>query len=722
VAREVASSPLLLVAGYRDVDPLPSAPLRSVLAELSREPAVHRLALGGLDVTAVGEFIQRAAPEVASSAMSAALTERTDGNPLFVGETLRLLVLEHDSGETATDGLTVPPSLHDVIAKRLARLPARCARLLPSAAVLGREFPVDALARMEGVEESELLDTLDDAITTRVVTDVPGSGGRLRFAHVLIRDTLYEDLTPAGRRRLHRRAGEALESIHGDRSGPHLAELALHTLAARDFDRGIAYARRAGDRALALLAYEEAARLYETALAALDSSRPGDEVARCELLLALGEARSRAGDGPGSKEIFLEAASIAERIGQERHFARAALGYGGRMLVVRAGRDDRLVPLLERALELLPPDDIELRSRLLSRLAGACRDERSPVRRDALSREAVELARTSGNDVALAFALEGRAAAILAPDTLEEVLVLGSELVEVGSRTGDPERIIHGHSYRIMTQIAFGTLDDALPDVEHRNRASRELQQPIQLWQTAVDEAMLALAAGRLGEGEELVDNAFAVGERAIPELAVPAFVFQRYVLADFRGRHDLVEPDLRKVVAAHPRRRVFACALVHLHARRGGEAEAGTELDALAGPGFPELLFDQEWLVATSLLAETVTLLGRTDLAPALYESMLPYAALTAIDLPEGIRGSMSRYLGQLAELLGQPERAEGHFEAAIEANGRLGARPWLALTQRDLAHLLRARNAPRDRKRAGQLAAAATATFDELGMSGYR
>jgi hypothetical protein len=81
-----------------------------------------------------------------------------------------------------------------------------------------------------------------------------------------------------------------------------------------------------------------------------------------------------------------------------------------------------------------------------------------------------------------------------------------------------------------------------------------------------------------------------------------------------------------------------------------------------------------------------------------------------------------MSRYLGQLAELLGQPERAEGHFEAAIEANGRLGARPWLALTQRDLAHLLRARNAPRDRKRAGQLAAAATATFDELGMSGYR
>ena len=77
------------------------------------------------------------------------------------------------------------------------------------AAVFGREFALDALARLSGLAEDELLDVLDEAIAARVISDVPTAPGRLRFAHVLIRDTLYEGLSdgsahadaPAGRRR-----------------------------------------------------------------------------------------------------------------------------------------------------------------------------------------------------------------------------------------------------------------------------------------------------------------------------------------------------------------------------------------------------------------------------------------------------------------------------------------------------------------------------------------
>ena len=146
--------------------------------------------------------------------------------------------------------------------------------MLVLASVLGREFALAALARLAGVSEDELLDLLDEALTARVVSDVPGGPGRLRFAHALIRDTLYEGLTTARRVRLHRLAVEALEALYGDEPGPHLAELAYHSIAGGDLDKGVGYARRAGDRALALLAYEEAARLYGMALDAHDLAQP----------------------------------------------------------------------------------------------------------------------------------------------------------------------------------------------------------------------------------------------------------------------------------------------------------------------------------------------------------------------------------------------------------------------------------------------------------------
>src|SRR5205814_9715774 len=130
------------------------------------------------------------------------------------------------------------------------------------------------------------------------------------------------------------------------------------------------------DRALALLAYEEAVRLYELAVDALALSADDDET-HCELLLALGDARSRAGDATGARNAFVEAADIARRAGLSRALAQAAIGYGGRIVWVRAGRDERLVPLLEEALQALGDADHDLRARLLARLAGALRDEPS---------------------------------------------------------------------------------------------------------------------------------------------------------------------------------------------------------------------------------------------------------------------------------------------------------------------------------------------------------
>jgi hypothetical protein len=98
-----------------------------------------------------------------------------------------------------------------VIARRVAHLSGECKRVLVLASILGREFDPRVLAQVAGVTEDALLDTLDEAMEARVVSDVPGARERLRFAHVLIRDTLYEGLTTARRVRLHRQVVAALE-------------------------------------------------------------------------------------------------------------------------------------------------------------------------------------------------------------------------------------------------------------------------------------------------------------------------------------------------------------------------------------------------------------------------------------------------------------------------------------------------------------------------------
>jgi DNA-binding SARP family transcriptional activator/tetratricopeptide (TPR) repeat protein len=722
LAQELGTTRVLLAALYRDVDPLPGQPLTEMLATVSREPLARRLTLDGLSESEVAEYVDAAAPEIASAERAAALHAETGGNPLFVGEIVQLLAVEGVRSDVSGGvQLGIPQTVQDVIARRLSHLSEEGRRILVLASVIGREFDLATLARMADLSEDELLDRLDEPMAARVISDLSAGTARLRFSHVLIRDTLYQGLTSARRVRLHRLAVDAIEALHGSEPGPHLAELAHHSVAGRDLDRALDYARRAGDRALALLAYEESARLYRMALDTLQLAGSPDDNARCDVLLRLGEANARAGDTPAAKRAFLDAARIARELALPRELARAAAGYGGRIVWERAGDDGRLVPLLEEGLAALGNEDVELRARLLARLAGALRDEHSRDRRDSLSREAVEHARRTGNAAALAYALDGRAAVIIGPDTIAECLALGTELCEVAERIGDMERVAAGHSHRIIAQLQTGDVRGAQADLAAASRIAEELRQPAQLWQYCASRALLALAAGELSRAEELVAEAFALGERAQPTAATPVYVLQRYALCDFRGRLSDVEADVRGLVASYPNRPVFRCALALLDARLGRTSEATRELEELTEADACALPFDQEWLYGMSLLAETAALLRHSESAAVLYRLLLPWASLNVADVGEGIRGSAARYLGMLAAAVERFDEAEPHFDQALALNASMEARPWLAHTASDYARMLRARNGRGDGARADELIEMASRTYRELGMDAW-
>ncbi|MBA3261286.1 MAG: AAA family ATPase [Thermoleophilaceae bacterium] len=281
VAREIADSRLLVVCAFRDVDPTIRDPLTAALAELVREPQTAQIGLAGLSEADVAEYIELSTGIEPASRLVQAIHAETEGNPLFGAEVVRLLDAEGRLTE-ADVPLRIPPGVRVVIGQRVGRLSERCRSLLLTASVMGREFGLDALARLSELARDELLDVLDEALTERVVADVPGSPGRLRFGHALIRDTLFDELGSARRLQLHQDAAEALEAVYAADLEPHLAELAHHFFAAAPAraDKAVEYARRAGDRAASQLAFEEAVRLYEMALTLV-----GDDGARCELLL-----------------------------------------------------------------------------------------------------------------------------------------------------------------------------------------------------------------------------------------------------------------------------------------------------------------------------------------------------------------------------------------------------------------------------------------------------
>jgi DNA-binding SARP family transcriptional activator len=721
VAREIADSRLLVLCALRDVDPTIRDPLASALAELVREPHTTRLALSGLGEQDVGDYIERSTGVRPARRLVEAVHAETEGNPLFVAEVVRLLDDEGSIADPDAD-LRIPPGVRAVIDQRVRRLSERCRGVLLPASVMGREFGLEALTRLSDLPRDGLLDALDEAMAERILGEVPGSPDQVRFGHALIRDTLYEELTPARRMQLHRDAAEALEAVHSDDLGPHLTELTHHYVAAAPTgvaDQAVEYARRAGDRAADQLAYEEAARLYEMALTLVD-----EPAARADLLLALGDAHARAGDSPAAKQSFREAAQLAQEHGLAERLARAALGYGGRIIWERQLDDEDLVPMLEQALAALGDDDSSLRVRLLARLAGGpLRSVRvPPERRFGLSEEALEMARRLGDPATLAYALDGYIPANESPGNTHETLALSSELLDVATKVGDKERVLEAHEHRHERFFELGEMEEAQAELAAMTKLAEELRQPAQRWLVGICHARLALHEGRLGDAEGLIAEAAGLGERAVSWNAAVAYRVQLYMLRREQGRLEDAREIVQLSVAEYPDYELWRCAEAHIAAALDLDAESKQAFEALATDDFSGLPFTHDaWLAGISFLAETATSLADAERASALYELLLPYADRVAVVYPEIGVGSVSRYLGMLAATTVRWGDAERHFEQALTTNERIGAVPWLARTQGDYARMLIARGRPGDGDRAMELTREALDGYRDLGIDTY-
>jgi hypothetical protein len=329
LARHPELGRVLIVGTYRDTDLVRGHRLGSVLADLRRVDTVERIALEGLDQAEVVELMAAAGGhELDERALELAriVHHETEGNPFFVGEVLAHLAesgaIYESDGRWVSDvesvaDLGVPQGIREVVGRRLDALTDDANAALRTAAVVGMDFAVGVLAGALGRPEDEVIDLLDDALARGLIVEVPGRVDRLRFAHALVRQTLYEEISASRRARIHARVAAAYDAS----TRPAHAERAHHMLeAAAVADSGavVAATVAAAEDALGSGAWETAQAWLERGLDAIADAGEERPALRAGLLSTMAKTRFEAGDYLGARDAVVEAAEMARR-GDDPH-------------------------------------------------------------------------------------------------------------------------------------------------------------------------------------------------------------------------------------------------------------------------------------------------------------------------------------------------------------------------------------------------------------------
>jgi DNA-binding CsgD family transcriptional regulator len=687
----VRNTPLMVLGSYRDTDITPIHPVTRVIGEIAGDASFDLIELAGFTRTETAEFICQAAG-TAEAVKVTALYERTDGNPFFLTELLRL-------GPALGDG--VPSTVEAAIGARLRRLPESTQELLMLAAVLGRDTDGRLLAEIAERDIQDVVGALTPALKHRLITTHPHAPGDYRFGHVLVQQAVYATLSAERRLNLHDRVATVLERSvredpdHADTLAYHAAQ-AVNTAGGRQ--RAFVTACRAARHAADRLADETAAAWYTRALALA----PPNDDQRFALLVDLGRVAGRVGKAEQAQSAYEQAWTMALRSGQPRQAGIAALGLG--QVVVSSGTIDAgLVDMLDTTLGRLEPTEDELRVRLTARLATELYWGQLPRSRQLGSR-AVTAARGVNDQPTLAAALAAQQFVLRGPDHLQERLELGEELLQLARKLGDDQLELHTRRILFSDQLRID-LTAADSQLEALDELARRARRPIARWYTLVFRAVRATMVGRSREAETLVDQAEELGNRIGAQPASMYATAQRFILYRNLGRVGEREDSLRRQIALHPTMIALRTKLSLLLAETGRYAESTALLDELAADHCAALPRDLLWLASVTALAETATTLDHAEHAASLHEVLAPYRGQVAEFGVAGWCGAVDRVLALTATTLRRWDDAEAAFHSALRTHEAWGAVPLIKATLHGYATMLRRRAAVGDRERATRL-----------------
>lgn len=735
-----ASPLLLIVEDAHWIDPTTKELLEQTLPRLADAPMMmvvtHRpewqadwssnyghvmpLALGRLARPLIAELVASLVGRDANDNLVAEIASRTDGIPLFVEELSRSL-LERAAGKRA--GATeIPATLQGSLMARLDALPATAKDIVQAASVIGREFPRDLLARVCERNRGEIDTALESLVAARLIVKGGMTAEMLTFRHALIQDAAYQSLLRSRRQRYHEAIAQALIETQAEAVETQPELVAYHFREAGLSERALPYWQRAGERALARSANYEAVDHFGSAVRAASELPEGADRARSLLAArtSLGEAQLNAGHLQQAMGTFGIATQQARELGDTSALVASVLGFDLAQFLCNEPMD-KSIELLSEALSAIDRLDAPGSCRLMSRLTRAHYQKGNVERAAEYSERTIELARGLKDDRSLLEVLIWR---ILTPGRsfsrveIQSRLAQLDEILQSAERLGDPDLFGRALTMDFYYSAEYAARTRMVRSLE-AIAALAETRQMSTLQRIARDgRTMLAILDGDFSGAEVLVEEAFEMGRQNVGEHIEGVYGMQMFTIRREQGRLAEVAPIIKRFIDDNPDETAWRPGFALIACDLGFKDPARRRLAELGEIGF-KFPVDAKRSTTLAYVAEVCAALDEVNHAGTVYGLLAPYRDMT---VTTGVNtvcyGSAGRYLGILADVLGQWDLAEELFEEALRMNREMAAWPWLAHTQRDMAHMLRRRGRTTDIARADTLLGEAWTTAERLGM----
>ncbi|MFC7489898.1 MULTISPECIES: BTAD domain-containing putative transcriptional regulator [unclassified Knoellia] len=696
LARRVVATldrlPLVLVLASRPLDGHSPTWVADLVERIVRTGGA-RVDLTGLSAPSIGAYVREAVGIEVDDDVARALAARTEGNPFFVREVVRLLASVGALGDPTDEAWRrVPRGVAEVVRQRLKVVDDVVSRTLATASVLGRTFESSVLADPDLVGDDAVVDeALEAALVLGLIEDE--GPGLFRFVHAVVRDAVYETVPAPARARLHASVAGVLErryAGHWDERGAELAE--HYRLAGLGRARaGWGFAWRSAKRATKDSAHAEALRWLEVAaslqdLDALvtDEEREPVRLATARALAWLGRAREvwpplasaarvrlQRGDPEGAAEILLRANENAP--------------WGWRQL---GEVDEDGIRLWREVLGALGTSPSVLRSRTVLALEVEQMHLPSRPTVDPAAPDLVEtvlaqarVLSTSREDRLETLSLA--ALALVAPDQAARRAAVLDEAVQLAAAAGDETALTRLLTSRLGLRVDLGLVDEARSDLARATELATRRHAVQELFICRWAAAWFLLAAGDLASAEPVMMVNEEM-EESLPAPGVGVGLAHRAWLARQRGHPDLVEEAIRPLAQAVPTlfRDVHLLALV-----RAGRVDEARERAGRWGEQ-PALSRDYMWISAATTRAWLWLALGDAAAVHELRTDLEPYAGrLASFGVTGVFEGVVDDVLGRLVHLDGDPLAGRAYLEAAHAAYERFGFGVWARRVEEALA-----------------------------------
>jgi class 3 adenylate cyclase/tetratricopeptide (TPR) repeat protein len=734
-AAEQESIRLMLVLSYRQV--APETPVGRAAARFGREAICQRLELGGFQEPDVRDLVGSIGLERASNQLVGTISHATGGNPLFIQEVVRQLgegaKLEERSGylvtSLAAEDLQLPVDVTGAIAAHVRELGEASRQALTLAAFLGEQFALDDLAALVGEPEGALLTLLEEGIRERLVV---GREREFEFAHPLIRHVLYNGPSPARRQRIHERVARRLEASSDPDS--RVFEIAHHLIRAgslADVTKTGVYARRAGERARELFAWDEGARFFEAAARAAARS---DRVSRRELAdlhYRAGLTYSRAMDAGPALDHVEQAVAVYREADDVRGMAHALVQQTRVRITLASVAYGTLVDVkpLEEVLGALGDEEPALRSEILVAIASVLWTAREPKQAAEAAQQALGLARSIDDPILCAQACGPLALCQMQTLAIREALATSRRGREEAQRAGDlwleGQRLVRTP----LALICLGRLREAEGVAEEACALTQQTHNWGEHSMALANLALLAVLKGNFDSAERHARETLRMIERTGYPWAGPMVLQAVACARHLRGLPDEAE-DAMEILQEPGRVFTTPGKAYQSRARLYRELLRAHEEDREEKDGAPPSRFLRGGSTAEPELGSLERLCAQVEVAALRNDpdaAELPYRALSkaaeqGVVFSTGWISLIPRVLGVAATLREAWDEAESHFQRALKLANEEGARPEAGRCHLDYARMCLARSGGADRAKALEHLRVAREAFRDVGMDRYR